>query len=653
LLYLGVTSVLVSAQSKAGLRYEIDTKREGVTYTSREALPRGREFKRIDSTYYVGWMFEGGYKYEHAADHLGFTAAASQLQRALDLMYRDFKKELHTRTSDVMTYLSIMQYHRDWDFTTYALMQCYSNMNKPDQVWLLLQRCRDVNMQDELYMDTYNYMGWTIHRNRYLSNKTYPFLKASIDENERFANLLLDSAARKIKKDAALNKPLFGDSYEKEKMPAVWHYKSILYTYQLDIESGAAYYDKLRSTSYFPLNNYATFCAVQAKFRDAGTYYNLSKDENTGDKRLNESYYYLSIINQYAAKNKQGIQELQSVIKANGSTPGFGWYNLALARNHLYDGQYRLASQFVNKAAQFKEIHIGTTLGQHHYDFTISLLNLIIKNHEIESIFFERKDWWYSPSVLKKLTTLFAEKYGIQFLIINQFASNPERDRVIYKLFSSESTVSFDEIYTLIEGFSTNYFLHRFEKEVQKDTRPEVKRYYTLFVSGMLMKKKQYKKALEQLNRILAADNPDLEYERLFLARIHEMIATCQLKLNENESAQKHISMVYKLYPQLLPFSGLHVPMRLHTNPSQPAQQIIIDQLKSTSIQWTTSNQQDIPDVYITFTKKQNLPVISITVKLNGKSVVQTHEISYSKDKHQGKEIAYRLFNCGTTTGQE
>ena len=130
-----------SSQTKQALRYEIDAKRIGISYTSKDALPRGREFKRIDSTYYVGWMLEGTYKFDHAADYLGYKTAATQLQKAMTLMEKDFKTELKTRTSDVMTYIRILKYHRDWDYMSFILMQCYSNMDEPASVWKLLQKC--------------------------------------------------------------------------------------------------------------------------------------------------------------------------------------------------------------------------------------------------------------------------------------------------------------------------------------------------------------------------------------------------------------------------------------------------------------------------------------------------------------------------------
>ena len=49
--------------AKMGVRYaDIDAKRaSGIS--EEDMLPRSREFIRLDSTYYVGWMLEGEYKY--------------------------------------------------------------------------------------------------------------------------------------------------------------------------------------------------------------------------------------------------------------------------------------------------------------------------------------------------------------------------------------------------------------------------------------------------------------------------------------------------------------------------------------------------------------------------------------------------------------
>src|SRR5690606_12818659 len=84
--------------AKMSQRYEIDAKRSGVDPFSKDALPRSREFRRIDNTYYVGWFYEGAYKYDHAADYIGFKHAAEPLEQALKLLEKDYRKALTTRT---------------------------------------------------------------------------------------------------------------------------------------------------------------------------------------------------------------------------------------------------------------------------------------------------------------------------------------------------------------------------------------------------------------------------------------------------------------------------------------------------------------------------------------------------------------------------
>lgn len=635
------------AQSKESRRFEIDAKRVGITYTSKEALPQGREFKRIDSTYYVGWMLEGTYKFDHAADYRGYDVAAQQLEKAMQLLQKDFYAQLQTRTTDVQTYVSIMKYHRDWDYMAFALMQCYSNMENPSKVWRLLQQCKKNDLQDELYMDTYNYLAWTVHRNRFYTSAKYPFLKNTIAENEQYANTLLDSCSQKIKRDAQVNKTIFNLDYLAEKMPSVWHYKSILYSYQLKIESAAYYYDKLRSTKYFPENNYATFCAIQANFREAEHYYDISKMQDPGDKRMKESYYYLSIINAYKGNTKAGIQELKNLIKASGSTPGFGWYNIALTRDLLYDGQIDIAKRYALRAEQFKEIHIGTTLGQSHYDFSISLMNLLIKIREIESIQFLQKDWWYSPAALKKMAQLTLEKYSLQFLIINQFATNPERDRVIYNLFSTESTVSFDEIWYLIDGFSVNYFLDKFQEELKAEKRENVKRYEKLFTAKLYMKKEKFAIAKTYLESILQDTKLDVDYEKLFLARVATDLLICKTHLDKKSVTNADKISCYKLYPQLIPFSTLTVPMRLHSNENNDTQRAIIQTLKSCSIQWVSDASEDALDVDVQFKVKAGLPIIQYSVKCHNEFVVPQNEFTYSTNDDAGKNLCFYLFKIG------
>jgi hypothetical protein len=648
------------AQTLAQRRAEIDAKRSGVSYDSRDALPRGREFKRIDSTYYVGWMLEGTYKYDHAADYLGFRTASTQLEQAVRLMEKDFKKDLKTRTTDVFEFIRILKIHRDWDYVVYALMNCYSNTDDVPKLWALLQKCKTYNLQDEQYLDSYHYLAWTVHRNRFHTSKKYSFLKNSIQENETLANAYLDSSIIKIKRDAALNKAFLTIDYEASKMPGVWHYKSMLYSYQLNIPSAAHYYEKLKKTPFFPHNNYATFCSIQGNFAEATTEYDIAKTEDVNDKRMKESFYYLSIMNAYRAKPKEGIEELKALIKANGSTPGFGWYSMALCRDLLYDAQLTAARRYMDQAAAFKEIHIGTTLGSSHYDFTAALLKIILIQREIDQIKYLNTGWWYTPKELMRIGQKTTDKYSLQFLVINQLANNPERDRVIYKLFSTESTVSFDEVWELIEGFSTNFFLEKFKTEMKVDSRKKIKRYYALLLAKLYMKKEEYTTALTYLEGIFKETNIDATFEQLFLVRVHEAMITCRQKTKSVQSTAASVQYIMHHYPQLVPYSDIEMPLRVTSNASSAVQKDIVSCFNQARLNTKPAPNQPALHVHISFGKKGSLDVIELSSAYAGKEVAPKIVFSYSalRVKEIKQKLPLYIFGAGdeelqVNTGKE
>ena len=77
-------------------RYEIDAKRLGVNFSDKDALPRSREFIRLDSTYYVGWLYEGMFKYDRAADYLGYKNCIAPLRKAFFLFEKDYRNNFKT-----------------------------------------------------------------------------------------------------------------------------------------------------------------------------------------------------------------------------------------------------------------------------------------------------------------------------------------------------------------------------------------------------------------------------------------------------------------------------------------------------------------------------------------------------------------------------
>ena len=135
----------------------------------------------------------------------------------------------------------------------------------------------------------------------------------------------------------------------------------------------------------------------------------------------------------------------------------------------------------MNKAANFKELHIGTTLTQNQYDFTINLLRVQLFDKKLEQEKFLNKGWWYSPKSLYNIASFKAQKMMAEYVVVNQLASNRERNRLVYDLFCAESTTSFDEAWYMIKDFSPKYFMKKYQAYQTTDSRSNIQRYFKLF----------------------------------------------------------------------------------------------------------------------------------------------------------------------------
>ncbi|MFT4061059.1 MAG: hypothetical protein QM642_01735 [Edaphocola sp.] len=624
-------------------RYEIDAKRQGSDINSADALPRSREFIRTDSSYYVGWLYEGMYKMNHAADFLGYKNAIAPLAKALGLIERDYARMLRTRSADLMTYIYAYRFQIDYSMTAGGLVECFNNTDQPQQAVNTVRRALKWNFQNEGYLQSYNMLAWTVHRNRFYTTAQYPFLLNNIEANEKLANRYLDSGLRKIRLDYPLDQAFF-PGYEKVGRLSAYHYKAILYSYALQIDSAAKYYDLLKESPNFSHNNYATFLSICGNFRQAEREYELASTQDGGDKRLQEWAYYSSILDIYKAKPKHGMESMKDMIKAVGSTPGFGWYNIALARCCAYNGDIGESGRYLNRAEGFKEVHIGTTLGQSHYDFSVNMVKLLNNVARLQQIKFENSGWWYSPADLAAIAKETGSKYLLQYLIVNQFALNPERNLVFYRLFSTESTVGWDELWYLMRDFSTNFFTQKFEEELKDDQRPLVKKYFQLYMARLLMKKGEYKEAQKILYDILTKEKTDLEYEKLFVARVYEATAECAKALDNEPEYNESLYQFYLNFPQLVPFSDLHANMNLHLSGAPDKE--VVDRLKDCNINWENEAKVPALDVYLQFSRSGGKKMVTYRVTdRSGQSIVAQQNYTYSKPTEAGLALAYRIFN--------
>ena len=603
-------------------RYEIDAKRMGVNYYDKDALPRSREFIRLDSTYYVGWYYEGMYKYERAADYLGYRNCIESLKKAFFTFEKNYQNDLKSVFAPgnyTLAQVDIMQISN-------ALYESYSNIEQPDSSMWLLERIRHWNLEND-FMEYHIKAAWTIHRNRYVLHK-YSFLKNSVAENEQLAlDHLYSSLAG-------------GDGN------AIF-YLAIIHNYLLNIDSTTFYYNILKQTGGFSYNNYAHFQNTIGNFANAIA--NFENEKYAFDRRLIESYYFLPTLFVNSGHTKQAIKETNDIIRSVGSTPGFGWYNIALARSYLYDGQLDSCEKAITKAAQFKELHLGTTLGQAQYSFAVNIIKLMLATNKIERIKFQNKGWWYSLSDLSAIGALTGEQFLLKFALVDEIGENPERQQVVYNLFTSENVIGFDEILNLMKNISPHYFKSVYKEKAATEKRPNIVRYMQLFAGEFEFEDGDKEESRNTFENIYYNTILDTAHEKLFLARLYENLARSYDDDGETGKSQAMVYNYFKEYPQLIPFSSFKMKMYLNTpNAENETTKKIINELKSCSINWVNEPDNNTARVYLSFSATKNKYSVDYSVvDASNKTVVAPTKIYFKKVTGIGKELALRLFGVG------
>jgi tetratricopeptide (TPR) repeat protein len=390
-------------------------------------------------------------------------------------------------------------------------------------------------------------------------------------------------------------------------------------------------------------NNYGSMKAEIGEFGEAIDMYNRDKYKYGGVKNLMEPYYYLPMLNIYAGKTKEAMDIAKEAIAYSNSSPGFGWYNLALARSFMYNGQLDSAWITLEKAANFKEVHIGTTLTQPQYDFTVGLLKLVWFNQKINAIKFVHPNWWYHPIWFYEVAALEAKKYTHEYVLANQLALNPERARIIYDLFCGESTVSYDEIYYLMERFSPSYFMKLMADYYQSDPRIRIKPYFELYQARLLWHREKYAEAGNIFNNLLNKAQIDSVNEKLFMARLYEGLWQKAVKDKNNSAALKYQNLLFEYYPTLIPFANQPFQLQLQTKGLNNAVvQSVLAELKTTSLK--ISNTPGIPKATLSFAQKGIKYEVTIDV-YNQNGILQFTERFLFRDKTDvAAEIAFRIF---------
>jgi hypothetical protein len=631
-------------KTKAQARYEIDAKRKGVNPTDKDALPRSREFIRLDSTYYVGWMYEGMYKFDRSGDYLGYKNAVGPLQKALDLLDKDYNKTFRSLYNNLNNLMANFFRYQDLYMIFSALKECYDNLEMPDEGMALVSRIQSYNFINDYGFELCYQRSWMYHRNRFFTSQNHSFLKNSVEENEKMAFQWCYNGLAFINKYAAENNAIFGPGQVEQRKLTIYHNLALLHCYNKNYDSSEYYYEQLAAGGRVSWNNFGGMKSETGDFATAQQYFNRDASKSY-EHFLREPYYYLPELYVYSGKTKEAIKMTQQMITESGSTPGFGWYNIALARSYLYDGQLDSCEFALNKAANFKELHIGTTLTQSQYDFTINLLRVQLYDKKLQQEKFLNKGWWYSPKSLYNIASYKTQKMLAEYVVVNQLANNPERDRLVYDLFCAESTTSFDEAWYLMKDFSPKFFAKKYEVYQTEDKRRNIQRYFKLFTAKFKWEKGDETNARKDLQNIESVF-ADTSHEKLFIARLCESLAKA-FEENDKGKFESYSSYMLDYYPQLIPFSGITCSVNLSVSGEDDAvtKQVITD-LKDCNINFNSDNS--IARANVVFNKRGSAYEAVITMNTNsGKIIANRERLIFKKANGIGSEIALRLFGKG------
>jgi len=156
------------------------------------------------------------------------------------------------------------------------------------------------------------------------------------------------------------------------------------------------------------------------------------------------------------------------------------------------------------------------------------------------------------------------------------------------------------------------------------------------------MEKGRYKKAAERLEKTLQfAEDIDVDYERLFLARVYEALAICADERGEDKVFQQYSAKMYSLYPQLVPYATFEPQMQLSISGSNST---IEKRLRKYRIDWTGSNPY-APKANLVFTQQGEQKTVTFQViDYLGNIIVPEQKIIITKTEEAVKELAYGLF---------
>jgi len=652
-----VLAALLPATTTAqkDVRARIDGERGNMAFTDIKTLEKARSFIRLDSTYYLGYFLEGGYMFFRANDKLGFTKAIVPLKKALQLIEKDYDRPLRTRSNNYRVYSEVYRYKADYGFLTYLLESCYQNVEMPDKAMDVLYHLRNRNFQVEMAGSAYNTMAWIYHRNRVYTSKQFPFLKNSVRENVATANRYLDSALLKLYNDAPMNNGLYDPNFLNRQYLSTYHYKAMIADYKLEVDSANLYYNELLRNGAYSSNNYAEFKLAMAELETANKFFvEAERREASVELKTKEYYYMRGTLDIYRGHPEQADTLLRKVLQQQGATPGFGWHSIGLARALHYEGLSDESQERTNKASNFQELHIGTTWGQEQYNLAVASLNYLNQLQFEKEYFFENDQWWFwfNPVNWYEWIRYALEIHHYKMVLASLIAENPERNQVIYTVFSSENLMSFDEVESAIDGFGNEYFIKIYKNLLNDDKRPNLKKYFCYFLGKLYLAEGNKTEATAYFKQVLDYKTIENEYQTMLRARVYEGLA---LASGNREERQNWTRKFYETFPQLVPFSDLKMEFQLVAGGATSGMaKDVLDDLKNCTIDFKGGNDTDRVSIDFSETTLGMEINYSVLAADGSKTLQQgTLHVPKKEANDAGKLLAYRLFGINKKLASE
>ncbi|WP_204344556.1 hypothetical protein [Psychroserpens algicola] len=611
--------------------------------SGRKAYELSQKMIQLDSTYYVGHFFEANYRYDRASDKRGYESAIKSLVKAIELLEKDFPRALK-RTTDISAYIDRYQFQRKYVILIYYLSKSYENIDKPGEAIKVVRRLQKRDFVFNFGINPYSNISWIYLRNRMYSPEKYEFLKPTIEENLEMASKYADSIKTSDKHNQwFLN--TYWPSSANDALLSYYHYKNIIYSHQIKLDSAEYFSEQLRRYNRLSYNNYGNLQFIQAKYDKAEESYEIARDEdNYEDKSVKEFDYMQSAIKIFRNDLPASKSIIEKSIKYLGTAPGFGWNNIALSRAHYYAGDLKKSKEFRDKAANFKEIHVNSTWGEVAYNRNTLLFKYLYHKKSIKEIKFRDDNYWYKPKKLYEISKHHFKQENAHLLLTSELSADPERFIGYYNLFASENNLFFDEIWELIKYFNPEYFIRIFKDKLKEDEREHVHKYFNYFIAQFYLEDGEYDVAIKEFQKVLDDEFLDPVNEKLLIARINEGLSKAYSENDNDESAHESLLAFYNNFPQLVPYSDLKMKFNLEVvnNALTPEQETIIEELEDSNIEWV-ENDSYWPTLRISLTKKDENQVIDYQVNVDGETKFEGN-LTLEKGEHSGQLIAFRAF---------